>query len=58
MDVNQESYAELLTTHKQILIQLTKITEDHESRLRILERVAYCGITILAIVQVVFGKFK
>lgn len=56
--MNQESYAELLTTHKQILIQLTKITEDHESRLRILERVAYCGITILAIVQVVFGKFK
>lgn len=56
--MDQESFSDLVTTHKQILVQLTKITEDHESRLRILERVSYSAITIVAIVQIAFGKFN
>lgn len=56
--MNTESYNELLVTHKQILVELKEITKDHESRLRILERVSYSAITIVAIVQIAFGKFN
>lgn len=56
--MNQESYTDLLATHKQILLELKEITKDHESRLRWVERIAYSAITVVALVQLMFGKYN